>query len=94
MPQIGGSGVRLSAQVRVQHLALTQAPFLFWRQSVPFPEPGRRVRLVLFVPVARHLLIVLIKLVMVSSVSIVLPTTILCQKPTPRDGEYCGDSSS
>jgi hypothetical protein len=58
--------MRLPSQILVQHRALMQARFLVGRQSGLVPEPCRRMGLVPVVPIARHLLVVLVKLRMFS----------------------------
>jgi hypothetical protein len=66
-----------------------QARFLVGRQSVLVPQPSRRMGLVLVVPVARHLLVVLVKLGMTLLVS-----PILCKNRAAGQGQNRGGSHS
>src|ERR1700730_6366893 len=60
--QFGRRSVHLPAQVPIQHSTLMQARFFVGRQSVLAPQSGRRVVLILVVPVVSNLLVVFVKL--------------------------------
>src|ERR1035438_9969557 len=59
-----------------------QARFLVGRQAVLVPQPSRRMGLVLVVPVARRLLVVLVKLGMTLLVS-----PVLCKSRAASQGQ-------
>src|ERR1017187_9702371 len=92
--QIGRRRVHLPSQTLVQHHALMQARFLVGRQSVLVPEPCRRMGLVLVVPVARHLLVVLVKLGLTLLVLTASLSPVLCQSRTAGQGQNRGGSRS
>ena len=90
--QIRRCRVYLPSQILVQHRSLTQARFLVRRQSILVPESCRRMRLILAVPVVRHLLVVLVKLRMTLLVLTVTLSPVLCQRRASSQGQNHGGS--
>jgi hypothetical protein len=72
--KIRGHGVRPPSQVAVERTACLQPGFLLRREPVLRPEAPRCVAFVLFVPVLRHLAVVIIELSAVVSVSFMSDT--------------------
>ena len=77
--QIGRRRVHLSAEILIQYGAIMQARLLIRRQPILFPEPSRRVVLMLVVPIVRHLLVVFVKPRLVLAVLIASPPAVLCK---------------
>ena len=84
--QIGRRRVHLPSQTLVQHHALMEARLLVGRQPVPAPQSCRRMSLVLVVPVAGHLLVVVVELGMTLLVSPVLCESRASAQGQNRDG--------
>ncbi len=81
--------VDLVAQTTIEHGAFPDPRFLVRREAILFSQAGRRIILMLVVPVMHHLLIVLVELWIIPSVWAIIPSpTILCEEKTSANAKH------
>jgi hypothetical protein len=85
--EIPWGSVHLVPQTSIEHGAFAEARFLVRRESILFTKAGRRIILMLVVPVVRHLLIVFAELLTVSSILAIPLSAILSNRERSKRGE-------